>query len=558
MLLWLALIMRKKSAFRILLPVILLTLIAAIVFLSTSWYVNRFIRIRLQNEFSSQTGGAYDLTIGSLKLNLLLQSISFRNVSIKPVSKDLRKSQYRVSASVVALHGVNTIGFLRSKNIHVDRVNFKDPVIEIIQGNMKPVKDTSKTVSLYSLIDDFAESLTIDKLEVSNFDFKLFNDPDAINPGLHSRDNHFTVINLFSGRKADTVPSFFTADSIALRMNRFSYTTSDSLYSFEVGTMNLSYRDSLLRIDSVKVIPNYSKRTFGAAAGEQTDRFKIFARTLLFSKIDLRNFLDYQSIIAKKAEIIEFNLHASRDKNYKREYNKPKPVQTLLRELPGYLKIDSVIVTSSTIVYEEIAEGKNESGKITFNDINGNFIGLTNDSALMVKGTKLILKANCLLMNEGKLYAVYSFPLEAEQMEFDCSGFLTEMPMVSFNKAIAPLTGISIREGIIDTMDFSFHAGEDISLGKMKFLYHDLKLEPQENEEGDIKLKDRLNIFVANTFILKESNPRRNKPPTFSSMEYKRNKERFIFNYTWKTLFSGIKETIGIPDTKKNKNGREK
>lgn len=542
--------MKKKSTFRILLPVVLLTIITAIVFLSTSWYVNRFIRIRLQNEFSKQTQNTYVLSIGSLRLNLLSQSIAFRNVSIKPVSNDSINAQYKVSASVVSLKSVNTLGFLRSKKIQVGQVDFKDPSIEITRGTIKAKQDTSRRVSLYSLIDDFAESLTVEKLEVSNFDFKLYNKPNADNPALYSRENHFTIINLYSGKTAGNKPSYFEADSIALQMNKFTYTTSDSLYTFEVGMMNMSYEDSLLRVDSIKVIPNYSKRRFGAAAGEQTDRFNIFARQLVFNSIDLGNFLDYRGIIAKKLEIKEFNMLASRDKNYKREYNKPKSVQALLRELPSYLKIDSILVTSSTIAYEEIAEDKTVPGKITFNDISGNFIGLTNDSSLMKKGNALIFKANCMLMNEGKLFAMYSFPLESELMEFNCSGLLVDMPMSALNKIIAPLTGISIKEGLIDTLDFSFRAGESVALGKMKFIYHDLKLEPHEAEDGKIKFKDKLNIFLANAFILKESNPKKNKPPTLASMEYERNNQRFIFNYTWKTIFTGIKETVGIPDIK--------
>jgi hypothetical protein len=60
-------------------------------------------------------------------------------------------------------------------------------------------------------------------------------------------------------------------------------------------------------------------------------------------------------------------------------------------------------------------------------------------------------------------------------------------------------------------------------------------------------------IFVANNFVLKDSNPSGKKEPRIARMHFERNKQRFMFHYTWQTIFSGIKETVGFPDIKPKK-----
>lgn len=545
--------MKKKSAFRILFPVVLITIIAVVAFLSTSWYVNRYMRIRLQDEFSKQSYGEYILNIKALRLNILTQSVSFSGIRIQPVNINPEYASYEASSSKLVLEGINVLGFLTGNKIKINSIKFKDPSITIIRGKMyhSNAADTTKKFSLYGFISQFAKSLTIQNFEITNFDFKLLNSKDEVTPAIHSSNNHFKIVRLFVGPSTDDMPGQFAADSIGLSMSRFAYVTADSLYTFDVASMQMSYRDSILQIDTVKMIPNFSKRSFGNVAGKQTDRFNISASKLLFIKIDLRNFFEYFSMISRRLEISGFSMSAFRDKNDQHKYAHPQSLQYLIKHVPAYLKIDTIQLKKSNIVYEEVAEGKKSSGRLSFNDISGNFTGLTNDSLLISLGRVMKFQAKCKLMNETQMFATYTFPLNTDHTSFKCSGFLTGMSIPVLNQMIAPLTGISIKKGIIDTLDFTFTGGENSSFGKMKLLYHDLRLEPVKTGEEDIRFKDRLNLFIANAFIIKDSNPRRNKPARIANMHAERDKQKFMFNYTWKTIYSGIQETLGIPEKKK-------
>jgi hypothetical protein len=84
----------------------------------------------------------------------------------------------------------------------------------------------------------------------------------------------------------------------------------------------------------------------------------------------------------------------------------------------------------------------------------------------------------------------------------------------------------------------------------MKFIYNDLKVQMPESDENKAEGITGFALLIANNFIIKDSNPKGDKPPRLSSIEFVRNKERFMFHYTWKSILSGLKETIGIPDKK--------
>jgi len=57
--------------------------------------------------------------------------------------------------------------------------------------------------------------------------------------------------------------------------------------------------------------------------------------------------------------------------------------------------------------------------------------------------------------------------------------------------------------------------------------------------------------IIANKKLL-DSNPVSGEPVRIGIIEYKRDPERFLFNYSFKSIFSGIKSSL----TKDSKNGK--
>lgn len=545
--------MKRKNAFRILFPVILITIFSALVVLLSSSWLNKNVRSRLQNEFSKQAHGKYKLEIDALKLNVLTMSVRLKGITIDPDKIGEDDAAYSFSTKELSFNGVGLLKFLMNKHLNINTVKLLEPSIKLVNGTneYKTESDSANRFSLYGFVSTFAKSITFDKLSVVDFDLTLYNDQKDDAPSLKSTENSFRIRNFHIGSSTLNLPGFFEADTIVLQMKHFTYTQPDSLYTFSVGQLKASFRDSTLLIDSISFKPNFSKRKFGTAAGKQTDRLDIQAQKLQLSKIDLRRFLEYHSLIARSGNITALLLIAHRDHNDIRVPKQPPSLQKILKDSPLYIKIDILNLNDATVIYEEVAKGNTLPGRVTFNDINGKFTGITNDSLLIKTGAELVFEANCRIMDEGKLKAYYRFPLDTDITNFDCTGYLTGMSMKTLNGVLEPLAGISVKEGYIDSLDFSFHAGENTSNGTMKFLYHDLEIGLSDKGPGNIGANDKFKMFVADKFVIINDNPEKRKAPRNAQLYSERNKQRFMFNYTWRTILSGLRETIGIPENSK-------
>ena len=81
--------------------------------------------------------------------------------------------------------------------------------------------------------------------------------------------------------------------------------------------------------------------------------------------------------------------------------------------------------------------------------------------------------------------------------------------------------------------------------------YNDLKVDLLNKETQESSgIKELVSSVLANNLIIKDDNPRKGHELYKAGMYYIRNPNRFIFNYTWKTLFSGIKKTVGLDNEK--------
>ena len=133
---------------------------------------------------------------------------------------------------------------------------------------------------------------------------------------------------------------------------------------------------------------------------------------------------------------------------------------------------------------------------------------------------------------------------------FKLIGSLAKIEMKFFNQFIFQTANAQLENGIIDQANFSF-SGNDISAtGSMTMLYHDLSLKLiSENDNGDLK-KHRIGNVLMNAFVFVNENPKDGETRTVK-LYAERTGSKYIFNYFWQTLLSGIKSTVISNSVKK-------
>jgi len=148
-------------------------------------------------------------------------------------------------------------------------------------------------------------------------------------------------------------------------------------------------------------------------------------------------------------------------------------------------------------------------------------------------------------------------PLKNGQDMFYFNGSLSPTKFKYFDSVIVPAIGIKILQGDLDHLSFSASANSTSSNGKMTLLYHDLEAEvfkSKSNEE---------NKFLSWTVnhVVHTSNPNKKGHKREAIMHTERVIYKGYINYLWKTIQSGITNTIApmgkTTDKAKAKNERK-
>jgi hypothetical protein len=157
-------------------------------------------------------------------------------------------------------------------------------------------------------------------------------------------------------------------------------------------------------------------------------------------------------------------------------------------------------------------------------------------------------------MKKGKLTLSLKSKLFDRQHTFSLSGTVNHMEASDLNPMLENNAFVYATSGELDEMKFSFTANDTKATGSMTMLYHGLELAVKNKRTDDTTaIKERLISKIANRKVI-NSNPFHGKAIRVGIIDCERNPERFLFNYCFKSILSGIKSSMGLtPQVKQEK-----
>jgi hypothetical protein len=458
----------------------------------------------------------------------------------------------------IAVHQVQIRGFHLFKLLFNNELNIKEVTLQkphmIVRNKSRLLSDSSSTLN-----NQF--SLVIDRLTMNSAHLEY---TDSASCELKSEFFTSAAINGFNlekqaGKSPDLTFSTFQLDSTRLRF-------PEKFYSITIRQSRFDHSARTLDVDTVTVIPHLSKIDFGRKKGFDIDRIEGVAPFIKFKGLTFQ-YKDTFSIQVQTIAV-QFFLHIFHDKRLPHQpIIKPLPVQ-MLRQLPFGLVIDTLTLAKSYVSYEEFAPGAERAGTIFFDNLSASISNISNDRHLTEGETRMNARAD--FMGQGNLKVETVFPWKGDK-NCQMKGTLKNFHFAKINPMLTPSTPLEIQSGLLDNMAFTFLYNESSSSGEVMMNYQDLKVvmfkDPQANENGKRKRKkkdnedekkDNLKTFLLNTFILRKnmdgSLPEEKRTGTIT---FERDETRSIFNYWWKSLFSGIQSAFHL-DKLKAKNSRQK
>ena len=155
------------------------------------------------------------------------------------------------------------------------------------------------------------------------------------------------------------------------------------------------------------------------------------------------------------------------------------------------------------------------------------------------------------MMGKGKLDVNFRFDLDAKDGAFSYSGALGNMDGRVLNGITMPLGMVQVKRGMAKKLAFNVKANDHKAKGSVRFAYNDLSVALLKRDKNEDKLvKQGLISLLANAMVINSDNPGRDGVLITAPISYERPETASFFSFIWRTLFVGIKYSVGITPKK--------
>ena len=305
--------------------------------------------------------------------------------------------------------------------------------------------------------------------------------------------------------------------------------------------------DNRLQLQHFSVLPNESLEETFKRAPWQTDYIYVKGESLTLTGIRPDRLQKDSLIRINQLILDEVAISASRDKNMPFRHGVEKPMPTkLINTLPFPVKVDSLYLYNSTVVYNELSAKTHQWTHIPFRDLTATIVNVSNREN---RRDTLKIMATARLFNGRIRPFTYKESYGDSLSGFSVGSHLSPTDLTQFSQVSIPMGNVSVTSGHADTLYSYWEGNKYAATGTMHFYYTDLKIRVLDKEDSKRRhLLPVVETWAAN-LILPDQRRRA------SAIFVERDREKFIFNYWVKAISSGTLTTVGV---KKNKDYRKK
>jgi hypothetical protein len=485
-----------------------------------SSYISDKVRSRFED-----AGGKFE----DLEVNLFTQSIAVQDIEF--IDNGDSDSVVATTAKVesIVLKNISIYQLVAKKALSMADVVITEGDVVINRALL--VEDSGSNNDEEALL-----RIGIDRIKFSNVAVSVVNDTSKEFSGIING----TLTGIKSSDSAGVGKlSSYTLQDVDISMTKLVI-SSPQYYSIEIASVDASSRANKLVIDSLHLIPKYTKYDFARVVGKQTDRINTLIPQISIDGLQYAKATD-SALVASKITIASGEVHSFRDKRepFRETEVKPLPIAAL-KSLNFGLEVDTIEIKGLKVTYEEFAPEGFEAGTVVFEDLNATLTNVRNRNEVD-KPEYATLKASAKLMGEGLIDATFQLPYR-EGDPYLAEGKIGKMSLDFLNPPLQNLAFIQIQSGTLQGLAFNFSYTDIASTGRVTINYENLKIEGLKKEKSTV-IND-LKTFLINTVIKNDKDKEVPIEKRTGKVDFERDRKRQIFNYWWKSLFSGIKSSV--------------
>jgi hypothetical protein len=530
---------------------------AAAIYLATKW--KPFLKEKIKTGIYAASDHLYRIDFKDLHLNVLTGTVMMDSVRLYPdtsVFNQLRKKHlapvhlFEIKLDELKLTRIGILTAYFKKRINMNAVVLDHPSINMLHFDVRPQPDTVKTATnLYQKISKSLESVHIRNIKILNANFDYINGGSGeILNAVKELNVNITDVLIDSVSQYDKQRFYYSKD-VAFEVIGYKSVSKDKMYTLKLDTLKGFANKGMVELSGFRMIPMYPDLPFSRKYKTQRDRYDLNFKTIAFRRLDLERFnregrLFAGALSISSAKVKIFMNRELPPANLDKGRNFP---HLALQRVGLPLIIDTLKLNNIDVAYTEYNPMAQERGTINIDNLKGTIRNVTNDSLQKTRQRDMVATLKAKIIKAADLDVQLRFNLLAENGAFNASGTVGAFNMPALNPLSAALGLVKIETGKIQKVTFNIDGNSIGSTGSLKMYYNDLKVQLlKAGEDGAAAKKRGLLSFLANELVIKDANPEKGKPLRIAAIQYTREPAASFFSLLWKSIFLGIRETIGI------------
>jgi hypothetical protein len=538
------------------------------VLLTANYFANKLkpiIKAELKDLVRNATDSLYTVEFSDLNLNLLTKGASLNDVKFIPdtnvfrrliASKRAPNNVYYIRLKTLSIKNFKPKNLFKFKRLNVDLLLFDNPDVVMVntQFDFNENKPSYLQKSPYDYISKYLHELKVNEISFRNVKFKYINN-NGESPEIDSVNNlNVNLKGWLINKDSDKDPSrLYALQDVMINLNNYSYATPDSLYHVNWEHFNFSSASGKLNISNFNVVPRLSEMSFAKTIGYARERYQISASNIDLEGIDFPLYMKKKELYATQMSIKDGALDVFNNNELpgRIKIKNGKYPHQLLQQLKAAITVKMLSLSNIDISYAEYDRDSKKKGTITFKKTSGTITNITNVNKIKAKSPYLFANMTTYMMGKGKLEVNFRFDLDAKDGAFSYSGALGNMDGRVLNGITMPLGMVQVKRGTAKKLTFNVKANDQRAKGSLQFAYNDLSVALLKRDKNEDKLvKQGLISLLANAMVINSDNPGRDGILITAPISYQRPETASFFSFIWRTLFVGIKYSVGITPKK--------
>ena len=361
------------------------------------------------------------------------------------------------------------------------------------------------------------------------------------------KNNSFVIKNLTLDRSsAFDAKLLDQAKEVEISNDLISLTSKSKFYNYRLEGITLNTLAKRITAKAIKILPLLNEADFARKMKVQKDRYDIKFRNIECNKVNIAKLLEGE-VYADNITLSDNSINIFHDLSYPVDSTKKGGKQDdsyphqMFYQLDIPVKINKVSMRRTNIEYKEKNPRSQSSGRVRFSNSSVTINNVSNRS--MKEGEKITVDFTSTFLGQIPVSGAFIFYAD----NYKKGRFMVEANIrKSFDATILtqltqPMALAKVDKGTIHSFKFNVMADTSVAQGSLALAYENIKITLLKKKGNDYNKKDVLSL-LAN--IIVKNNNKGDADMRTAEVVLKPDKYRSFFNYIWKSIFTGLKQTL--------------